>query len=179
MADVTLTYKGQNILELSASGSKTIQTKEKYCEDDITLQYVEGSKFFVSTFIESAMQIQFSAFQIGSGNLQTVWSGYSQIGCSMCLMKIPAAISSVKYKLSTSTAYDATNFKTAIGVMAAIPSANFNPDSTDFLVKNIHDTTQLPQMEFTLDLSTITGDSYLCISAPGWNSVWADITLEY
>ena len=39
MADVTLTYKGQNILELSASGSKTIQTKEKYCEDDISLVY--------------------------------------------------------------------------------------------------------------------------------------------
>ena len=39
MADVTLTYKGQNILELSASGSKTIQTKEKYCEDNITLIY--------------------------------------------------------------------------------------------------------------------------------------------
>lgn len=39
MADVTLTYKGQNILELSASGNKTIQTKEKYCEDDISLVY--------------------------------------------------------------------------------------------------------------------------------------------
>ena len=40
MADVTLTYKGQNILELSASGNKTIQTAGKYCEGDINLAYV-------------------------------------------------------------------------------------------------------------------------------------------
>ena len=39
MADVTLTYKGQNILELSASGNKTIQTAGKYCEGDISLVY--------------------------------------------------------------------------------------------------------------------------------------------
>ena len=39
MADVTLTYKGQNILELSESGNKTIKTAGKYCEDDISLAY--------------------------------------------------------------------------------------------------------------------------------------------
>lgn len=42
MADVTLTYKGQNILELSASGNKTIKTAGKYCEDDIGLAYVKS-----------------------------------------------------------------------------------------------------------------------------------------
>ena len=178
MADITLSYKGSTIATMSASGSKTIQTKEKYCEDDITLLYIEGSKFTVSTFTENAMKILFSAFQIGSGNIQTAWSGSSQIGCSMCLMKIPAAVSSVKYKLSTSTAYNATNYKMAIGVMEAIPNALFLSDSTDFLAKNTHDTTQLPQTEFTLDLSTVTTDSYLCITASGWNSVWADITME-
>lgn len=40
MADVTLTYKGNTIAELSDSGSKTIQTAGKYCEDDIGLTYV-------------------------------------------------------------------------------------------------------------------------------------------
>lgn len=39
MADVTLTYKGQNILELSESGNKTIKTAGKYCEDNFNLQY--------------------------------------------------------------------------------------------------------------------------------------------
>ena len=39
MADITLSYKGSTIATMSASGSKTIQTKEKYCEDDISLVY--------------------------------------------------------------------------------------------------------------------------------------------
>ena len=39
MTDITLSYKGSTIATMSASGSKTIQTKEKYCEDDINLSY--------------------------------------------------------------------------------------------------------------------------------------------
>ena len=42
MADVTLTYKGQNILELSESGNKTIKTAGKYCEADVLLSYVKS-----------------------------------------------------------------------------------------------------------------------------------------
>lgn len=42
MADVTLSYKGQTILELSASGNKTIKTAGKYCEADIGLAYVKS-----------------------------------------------------------------------------------------------------------------------------------------
>lgn len=42
MADVTLTYKGQSILELSESGNKTIKTAGKYCEDDISLAYIKS-----------------------------------------------------------------------------------------------------------------------------------------
>ena len=43
MADVTLTYKGNTIAELSASGNKTIETAGKYCEADIGLTYVQPS----------------------------------------------------------------------------------------------------------------------------------------
>lgn len=43
MADVTLTYKGQTILELNESGNKTIKTAGKYCEADIGLSYVKSS----------------------------------------------------------------------------------------------------------------------------------------
>ena len=39
MADITLSYKGSTIATMSASGSKTIQTAGKYCEDDISLVY--------------------------------------------------------------------------------------------------------------------------------------------
>ena len=43
MADVTVTYKGTTISEISASGTKTLKTGGKFCEDDITLQYVKPS----------------------------------------------------------------------------------------------------------------------------------------
>lgn len=39
MADVTISYKGESIATMSASGTKTLQTQGKYCEDNITVQY--------------------------------------------------------------------------------------------------------------------------------------------
>lgn len=41
MADVTLKYKGATIGELSETGNKTIETAGKYCEADISLEYVK------------------------------------------------------------------------------------------------------------------------------------------
>lgn len=43
MADVTLTYKGATIGELSESGNKTIKTAGKYCEADVLLEYTKPS----------------------------------------------------------------------------------------------------------------------------------------
>lgn len=43
MADVTLTYKGATIAELSDSGSKTLRTAGKFCEADIGVEYVKPS----------------------------------------------------------------------------------------------------------------------------------------
>lgn len=39
MPDVTISYKGNSIATMSASGSKTLLTEGKYCEDDITIDY--------------------------------------------------------------------------------------------------------------------------------------------
>ena len=39
MADVEITYKGSKIVEMSASGTKTLETAGKYCEDDLELKY--------------------------------------------------------------------------------------------------------------------------------------------
>ena len=43
MADVTLTYKGSTIAEMSNTGSKTLKTAGKYCEGDIGVSYVKPS----------------------------------------------------------------------------------------------------------------------------------------
>ena len=42
MADVTLTYNGQNILEMSATGRKTLKTAKKRCKTDIEVAYVKS-----------------------------------------------------------------------------------------------------------------------------------------
>ena len=39
MSDLTIKYKDQPITELSESGTKTLKTAGKYCEDDITFEY--------------------------------------------------------------------------------------------------------------------------------------------
>lgn len=43
MADVTLTYKGSTIAEMSDTGTKTLKTAGKYCEGDIGVNYVKPS----------------------------------------------------------------------------------------------------------------------------------------
>ena len=39
MADLTIKYKGNPIVEMTESGTKTLKTAGKYCEDDITVEY--------------------------------------------------------------------------------------------------------------------------------------------
>ena len=43
MADVSITYKGNEISSMSATGTKTLLTEGKYCEDDITVAYTKPS----------------------------------------------------------------------------------------------------------------------------------------
>ena len=57
MADVTLSYKGSDILELSDSGSATLKTGGKYCEDDIAVEYVKPSGGEVWSTNVSSLQI--------------------------------------------------------------------------------------------------------------------------
>lgn len=50
MADVTLTYKGSTIAEMSDTGTKTLKTAGKYCEGDIGVSYVKPSSGGTSGF---------------------------------------------------------------------------------------------------------------------------------
>lgn len=43
MPDVNITYKGASIATMDASGTKTLGTKGKYCEDDIAVVYAKPS----------------------------------------------------------------------------------------------------------------------------------------
>ena len=44
MADVNISYKGSSIATMDESGSKTLNTQGKYCEDNITVQYTDPEK---------------------------------------------------------------------------------------------------------------------------------------
>lgn len=55
MADITVSYKGSSIATINSSGTTTLGTSGKYCEDDITINYDKpsgGSSRI--TFTESA-----------------------------------------------------------------------------------------------------------------------------
>ena len=41
MADLTIKFKGNPIVEMTESGTKTLKTAGKYCEDDITVEYAK------------------------------------------------------------------------------------------------------------------------------------------
>ena len=41
MSDITINYKGSSIATMDASGTKTLLTEGKYCEDDIEVVYVK------------------------------------------------------------------------------------------------------------------------------------------
>lgn len=43
MADVTISYKGSAIATMDLSGTKTLGTSGKYCEDDIVVSYTRPS----------------------------------------------------------------------------------------------------------------------------------------
>ena len=53
MADLTIKFKGNPIVELSESGTKTLKTAGKYCEDDISVEYAKpaggGGEMFSSS----------------------------------------------------------------------------------------------------------------------------------
>ena len=54
MADLTIRFKGQPIVEMTDTGTKTLKTAGKYCEGDITVEYVKpagggGGEMFSSS----------------------------------------------------------------------------------------------------------------------------------
>ena len=59
MADLTIKYKGNPIVELSESGTKTLKTAGKYCEDDISVEYAKpagGGGNFAETIVTDVIE---------------------------------------------------------------------------------------------------------------------------
>lgn len=91
MSDVTLSYKGSDILELSDSGSATLKTGGTYCEADIEVEYVKPSGGMT-------LGIQYDAVQSTGNHLPTeitfvgdeIVGGFGRWGFNLPINKVNA-----------------------------------------------------------------------------------------
>ena len=67
MADLTIKFKGNPIVELSDSGTKTLKTAGKYCEGDISVEYAKPAGGGGAMFSSSASG-WIPEYQIGHAN---------------------------------------------------------------------------------------------------------------
>ena len=60
MADLTVRYKGNPIVEMTESGTKTLKTAGKYCDADISVEYAKpaggGGSGFAETIVTDAIE---------------------------------------------------------------------------------------------------------------------------
>ena len=73
MADVEIKYKGASIATLNETGTKTLKTSAKYCEDDITVSYTKSA--VPAETNRRHYEYDNPAAVSGSGNYITVVSG--------------------------------------------------------------------------------------------------------
>ena len=117
MADVTLTYKGNTIAEMSDTGTKTLKTAGKYCEGDIGVNYVKpssgGSDELVKQLVQTRSgdltipsnigitEIAMYAFSYSSHNVINLPEGVTKINnyafyeCSMSRIVLPQSITKI------------------------------------------------------------------------------------
>lgn len=127
MADLIINYKGNPIAELSESGTKTLKTAGKYCEDDISVEYSKpaggdhtyqvghavsvlemDTDMFTSRAISITPHYKDSAAEVTSGTTLT-----SQVDCNIgdlviaaIVTRSPLTVPDGWTRISTSTAID-------------------------------------------------------------------------
>ena len=131
MADLTIKYKGQPIVEMTESGTKTLKTAGKYCEGDISVEYAKpaggdhtcqvgnavsifeiDTNMFTSSAVGKMLNYKDSAAEVASGTTLT-----SQVACNVGDLVIaaiatrsPLTVSDGWSLISTSTAIDGDTF---------------------------------------------------------------------
>ena len=105
MADVEIKYKGASIAALNASGTKTLKTSAKYCEDDITVSYTKSA--VPAETNHRHYEYDNPAAVSGSGNYITVVSGdetlkrVRSLDTLLVVCRMPGTASCVKSCIGT------------------------------------------------------------------------------
>ena len=69
MADLTIKYKGQPIVEMTESGTKTLKTTGKYCEGDIAVEYAKPAGGGGGAFSFTSQAVgRIPTYQVGHAN---------------------------------------------------------------------------------------------------------------
>ena len=127
MPDVTISYKGSQIASMDASGTKTLLTEGKYCEDDIVVQYTRYSPTVYNGAHHSVVTVVITftidgiTYSADSGMTWTQWcaSAYNTDGfvCSngyvIDSMEMMAVEYNVVYVSSSETIVENRSYGTA------------------------------------------------------------------
>lgn len=118
MADVELKYKGAVIATLDETGTKTLKTSGKYCEDDITVSYTKSAAPVETNY--RRYEYDNPSAVSGSGNYITVVSGddtlkrVRSLDTLLVVCRMSGTVSCVKSCLGTNklNAYPISNANT-------------------------------------------------------------------
>ena len=65
MADLTVRYKGNPIVEMTESGTKTLKTAGKYCDADISVEYAKPAGGGGGEMFSSSASGRIPEYQVG------------------------------------------------------------------------------------------------------------------
>lgn len=122
MSEVNINYKGSKIAGMDASGTKTLLTEGKYCEDDITVEYTRPS---APTPSYQSKTKSYTPSETAQSETVTADSGYdalSQVSVSV------GAVSST-YVGSGITRRSSTDL-TASGATVTVPSGYYSAQAS-------------------------------------------------
>ena len=137
MADVEIKYKGASITALDASGTKTLKTAGKYCEDDIAVSYTKSA--VPAETNHRHYEYDNPAAVSGGGNYITVVSGdetlkrVRSLDTLLVICRMTGTASCVKSCIGTNApgTYPFYNTKpTCQGVLRYLADGGLSPNGT-------------------------------------------------